>query len=77
MVDEANTSGFFPNQTNGVVAVLTLQGSSTETQALAYSRDGGFTFEYYNGNPVIDVGSNSFRDPKVRAVCLAIQCLAS
>lgn len=65
MIDEANTSGFFPHQNNGVVAILTLHNSSSETQALAFSRDGGYTFEYYKGNPVIDAKSTSFRDPKV------------
>lgn len=71
MVDVNNTSGFFPGQDNGVVAMFTLaqyneDGSGgPQTQALAYSRDGGYTFEYYDGNPVINSTSSQFRDPKV------------
>ncbi|KAI1334603.1 glycosyl hydrolase [Xylariaceae sp. FL0016] len=71
VVDVNNTSGFFPDQDNGVVAVFTLaryneDGSGgPQTQAIAYSRDGGYTFEYYAGNPVIDSTSSQFRDPKV------------
>ncbi|OIW23778.1 glycoside hydrolase family 32 protein [Coniochaeta ligniaria NRRL 30616] len=71
VVDADNTSGFFPNQTNGVVAVFTLaryydDGSAgPQTQAIAYSLDGGYSFEYYDKNPVIDSTSSQFRDPKV------------
>jgi len=36
-----------------------------QTQNIAYSRDGGYTFETYADNPVIDVNSTQFRDPKV------------
>lgn len=70
-MDANNTSGFFPDQANGVVAMFTLaryhaDGSAgPQTQNLAYSRDGGYTFEYYAGNPVIDSVSSQFRDPKV------------
>ncbi|GAW18294.1 hypothetical protein ANO14919_077690 [Xylariales sp. No.14919] len=71
VVDVNNTSGFFPDQDNGVVAVFTLaryyeDGSGgPQTQNIAYSRDGGYTFEYYAANPVIDSTSPQFRDPKV------------
>ncbi|POS70440.1 beta-fructofuranosidase [Diaporthe helianthi] len=66
VVDVNNTSGFFPDQDNGVVAILTLSESNgPQTQAIAYSHDGGYTFEYYDGNPVINSTSNQFRDPKV------------
>ncbi|KUI64208.1 Inulinase [Cytospora mali] len=71
VVDVNNTSGFFPKQDNGVVAVLTLaryyeDGSAgPQVQALAYSHDGGYTFQYYDGNPVINSTSTQFRDPKV------------
>lgn len=71
VVDPNNTSGFFPDQDNGVVAILTLaryyaDGSAgPQEQALAYSLDGGYTFEYYDGNPVIASNSTQFRDPKV------------
>ena len=68
VVDRNNTSGFFPNQNNGVVAIFTIatyEPVSLESQGLAYSYDGGYTFEMYEGNPVLDVGSDQFRDPKV------------
>ncbi|KAI3316644.1 glycoside hydrolase family 32 protein [Xylariaceae sp. AK1471] len=71
LVDVNNTSGFFPDQDNGVVAMFTLaryyaDGSGgPQTQNIAYSRDGGYTFEHYHKNPVIDSTSNQFRDPKV------------
>ncbi|KIW06912.1 uncharacterized protein PV09_02581 [Verruconis gallopava] len=70
VVDANNTSGFFPNQTNGVVAVYTLAESfpdraGPQQQAIAYSLDGGFTFIPYEGNPVIPSNSSQFRDPKV------------
>ncbi|KAI6782739.1 uncharacterized protein J7T54_000882 [Emericellopsis cladophorae] len=70
VTDPNNTSGFFPNQTNGVVAVYTLaQYFPTEpgpqTQAIAYSLDGGYSFVPYEGNPVIPSESSQFRDPKV------------
>lgn len=65
VVDVNNTSGFFPNQTNGVVAMYTLNTMQEQTQDIAYSTDGGFTFTKYAGNPVISIGSTQFRDPKV------------
>ena len=32
---------------------------------LAYSLDRGRTWVRYSGNPVLDIGSRDFRDPKV------------
>ncbi|RKY55553.1 MAG: glycoside hydrolase family 32 protein [Candidatus Neomarinimicrobiota bacterium] len=34
-------------------------------QCLAYSTDRGRTWQKYSGNPVLDIGSNDFRDPSV------------
>ena len=65
VIDVNNTSGFFPNQTNGVVAFYTLNGPYDQNQNLAYSHDGGYTFTKFSGNPLISVGSTQFRDPKV------------
>ncbi|KAH8714634.1 glycosyl hydrolase [Ilyonectria robusta] len=65
VVDVNNTSGFFPDQDNGVVAIYTLSSPVKQTQAIAYSRDGGYTFTPYKKNPVIDSTSPQFRDPKV------------
>jgi len=65
VIDVNNTSGFFPNQTNGVVAIYTLNTRYEQTQDIAYSYDGGYSFEKYAQNPVLAVGSSQFRDPKV------------
>ncbi|KAL8905536.1 MAG: hypothetical protein Q9171_006632 [Xanthocarpia ochracea] len=65
VIDVNNTSGFFPNQTNGVVAFYTLHTTEEETQDIAYSTDGGYTFTKYANNPVISINSKQFRDPKV------------
>ncbi|ORX34843.1 glycosyl hydrolase [Kockovaella imperatae] len=65
VIDAKNTSGFFPDQDDGVVAIYTLNTPENQVQAIAYSRDGGYTFTPYEGNPVIDIQSNQFRDPKV------------
>ncbi|KAI9816113.1 MAG: hypothetical protein M1826_001900 [Phylliscum demangeonii] len=65
VIDTNNTSGFFPNQTDGVVAVFTLNTAVEQTQQLAYSFDRGYTFTKYRNNPVLSVGSTQFRDPKV------------
>lgn len=65
VIDVNNTSGFFPDQDNGVVAIYTLNTPTKQTQNIAYSHDGGFTFIPYDANPVIDSMSTQFRDPKV------------
>ncbi|GAA5822831.1 hypothetical protein JCM11251_004393 [Rhodosporidiobolus azoricus] len=65
VLDPNNTSGFFPNTTSGVVAVYTLNTPTNQVQEIAYSYDNGYTFEKYEGNPVLDVNSLQFRDPKV------------
>ncbi|KAK7716621.1 Invertase [Botryosphaeria dothidea] len=65
VVDVNNTSGFFPDQDNGVVAIYTLNTPTKQIQEIAYSYDGGYTFVPYESNPVIDSTSTQFRDPKV------------
>ncbi|BGP34269.1 Invertase [Rhodotorula toruloides] len=68
VLDPNNTSGFFPNNdasNPGVVAIYTMNTPEKQTQEIAYSTDGGMSFTPYSGNPVIDIGSNQFRDPKV------------
>ncbi|GAA5987822.1 hypothetical protein JCM11641_004941 [Rhodosporidiobolus odoratus] len=68
VLDPNNTSGFFSNATEGVdnvVALYTLNTPEKQVQNLAYSLDGGYTFETYEGNPVIDSNTTQFRDPKV------------
>lgn len=65
VIDVNNTSGLFPNRTNGVVAMYTANGPDDQNQAIAYSFNDGYTWEYYSGNPVLAIGSTQFRDPKV------------
>ena len=71
VVDSANTSGLFPKgQTDGLVAFYTGHVERpgvvlAQHQNLASSRDHGRTWQRYAGNPVLDIGSKEFRDPKV------------
>jgi sucrose-6-phosphate hydrolase SacC (GH32 family) len=68
VVDVRNTAGFGPS---AIVAVYTSSyrpGSPREglqAQSLAVSLDGGFTFERFAANPVLDERLAHFRDPKV------------
>ncbi|HEY1066904.1 MAG TPA: glycoside hydrolase family 32 protein [Pirellulales bacterium] len=63
--DAENTSGLGTNAEPPVVAVYTGDGKGKQTQNLAASGDGGRTWKKYAKNPVSDIGSNSYRDPKV------------
>ena len=71
VVDKDNTSGLFPpGQTDGLVAFYTGHVERpgvvlAQHQNLATSRDHGLTWQRYAGNPVLDIGSKEFRDPKV------------
>ncbi|MFJ9180578.1 GH32 C-terminal domain-containing protein [Streptomyces sp. NPDC102360] len=68
VVDRNNTTGFGTKTNPPMVAIYTSLDNSTGTQAqsIAYSTDRGRTFTKYKGNPVIDIGSKDFRDPKVQ-----------
>lgn len=67
VVDHRNTSGLGAEGVAPMVAVYTSVDPATgrQTQALAYSLNRGRTWERYAGNPVLDIGSADFRDPKV------------
>jgi fructan beta-fructosidase len=71
VVDFANTSGFGKDGHPPMVAIYTGHREETkdtkrlEDQRLAYSNDHGRTWTHYSGNPVVDIGSPEFRDPKV------------
>lgn len=68
VVDRNNTSGFFNESIKPdkrIVAIHTDQSPVSETQFAAYSLDGGFTFEKYKQNPVLDGNSTQFGDTKV------------
>lgn len=54
-----------PPMAGGLVALYTRATPQQQTQYLAWSPDGGKRFIDYAHNPVLDIGLNSFRDPKV------------
>jgi fructan beta-fructosidase len=62
-VDRDNTAGF---GAGARVAIYTLFDKTTknQSQAISYSADGN-SFQFYRGNPVLDIGSTEFRDPTV------------
>jgi fructan beta-fructosidase len=70
VVDDKNTSGFFPSESGGMVAIYTshvhkAKQGLRQHQSIAYSKDSGRTYTRYDGNPVLDIGRKDFRDPKV------------
>jgi beta-fructofuranosidase/levanase len=67
VVDWNNSSGFSKNEEPPIVAVYTGFNEKTgvQQQSIAYSLDHGRTFHKYEGNPVLDINSRNFRDPKV------------
>jgi len=73
--DRANSSGLGTADNPPLVAIFTYHnpnleskgGERFQTQGVAYSTDGGETWQKYDGNPVLDnPGIRDFRDPKVR-----------
>jgi fructan beta-fructosidase len=65
VVDARNSSGLGRPDAPPMIAVYTGEGHGKQTQNLAYSLDRGRSWTKYAGNPVLDLHSNSFRDPKV------------
>jgi fructan beta-fructosidase len=65
VVDVRDTAGFAKPGETALVAIYTATTPESQAQALAYSVDDGVTWARYSGNPVLDIGSNEFRDPKV------------
>ncbi|MEH7252503.1 glycoside hydrolase family 32 protein [Neobacillus niacini] len=72
VVDWNNTTGFFDQGQQGLVAIYTSAGTYPDSerplqqQSLAYSKDSGRTWIKYEGNPVLsDIDITDFRDPKV------------
>ncbi|MCU1527941.1 MAG: sacC 2 [Frondihabitans sp.] len=67
VVDTNNTSGFGSKTNPAMVAFYTSvqAGTDVEKQSLAYSTDHGRTWTRYSGNPILDLDSVNFRDPKV------------
>lgn len=64
VIDKNNTAGFGKNS---YVAAYTMfeKDSKKQAQGISFSHDGGKTFHYYDGNPVLDLWSTEFRDPTV------------
>lgn len=71
VVDVTNSSGFGTAENPPMVAIYTSAYTAAsgregiQAQSLAYSTDEGRTWTKYAGNPVLDIGSREFRDPKV------------
>lgn len=67
VVDWNNTSGFGQDGKPPLVAIYTghYTNKPLQNQQIAYSNDRGRTWTKYSGNPVIDLGEQDFRDPKV------------
>src|SRR6266540_1045137 len=67
VVDWSNTSGFGTGKKPPLVAIYTghYTKKPLQNQHLAYSNDRGHTWTKYSGNPVLDIGEQDFRDPKV------------
>jgi sucrose-6-phosphate hydrolase SacC (GH32 family) len=66
VVDEQNTSGLAQGESAPLIAIYTMHERATEAEAqgLSVSQD-GITFEYFDGNPVLDTPEAVFRDPQV------------
>ncbi|KAL0939568.1 beta-fructofuranosidase [Colletotrichum truncatum] len=69
VIDKENVSGFFPsNKTNGkdnIIAYYTSWEPDQQSQHIAWSYDGGETFNQYESNPIISLNRHGFRDPKI------------
>jgi sucrose-6-phosphate hydrolase SacC (GH32 family) len=69
VIDWHNSSGFGKNGQPPMVAIYTgcrADSDGVQFECLAYSNDKGRTWTKYSGNPVIDLNSKDFRDPKVQ-----------
>jgi fructan beta-fructosidase len=65
VMDWGNTSGLGSDCEPPMIAIYTGHTSEKQTQNLAHSTDRGRTWTKYPGNPLLDIGSSEFRDPKV------------
>ncbi|GAA2159714.1 glycosyl hydrolase family 32 [Humibacillus xanthopallidus] len=71
VVDQTNSSGLGTATNPPIVAIYTSAYTAAsgrdgiQAQSLAFSLDDGRTWTKYSGNPVLDLGSREFRDPKV------------
>lgn len=66
IIDSQNSSGLFSScANNNLVAIYTRDLPGRQSQYLAVSHNNGRSFEEYEANPVIDIGSANFRDPQI------------
>lgn len=67
VVDRENTSGLGTEDNYPIVAIYTAHHTDKplQTQSIAYSLDGGYNWTKYEDNPVLNINSPNFRDPKV------------
>lgn len=67
VVDKNNTAGFGENAIIALYTscIQTPHGHDLQEQCLAYSTDGGKTFQKYNGNPILTADIADFRDPNM------------
>ena len=68
VLDTANSSGFGSPGKPAMVAIYTGAAqppAKRQRQNIAFSTDQGRTWTKYAGNPVLDLGLEDFRDPKV------------
>lgn len=65
VVDKEGTAGFGRGAVIAMYTncIQTPHGHDIQTQSLAYSTDGGYTFTKYSGNPVLTAEIADFRDP--------------
>jgi sucrose-6-phosphate hydrolase SacC (GH32 family) len=68
VVDWKNSSGFGKDGKPPLVAIYTgyRMTDNLQFECIAYSNDKGRTWTKYSGNPVININSKDFRDPKVQ-----------
>ena len=68
VIDWKNSSGFGKDGKPPMVAIYTGYNTTNnlQYQCIAYSNDKGRTWTKYFGNPVINLNSKDFRDPKVQ-----------
>jgi sucrose-6-phosphate hydrolase SacC (GH32 family) len=63
--DGAIFSGSAVSHGDEIIAIYTRNKDQLQTQCIATSTDNGRTFTKFEGNPVLDLGLEHFRDPKV------------
>lgn len=67
IVDHNNTAGFGKGAVIAMYTscIQTPWGHDIQSQSIAYSTDGGYTFTKYEGNPVLTAEIADFRDPNM------------